>query len=421
MLGTKRAIAVLTALLLGAAACSSSSSSSTSAPPQPTTTTTVIAAPAGLPAFYAVPQPLPTAPGTLIKSQRISVPALPANVYRVMYVSRSEQGKPVAVTGLIAVPKTPPPPGGYKVVTWGHGTDGMADKCAPSLTPSTAVPLAKTLIDNGWEIVASDYEGEGTPGLLPYVVGDDAARNTIDIVRAARHLSAAHASARYVVWGHSEGGQTAMFALHIGATYAPELQLEGVVAGAPPSQFQYIYNFLKSSPFKHYLLMAAGGYNAAYGDGRAPLDEVLTPYGKSLLPLLNQLCAGDLGVRLAPIAFAKATKTDPFTVPAWKTILLANDPESFTSATRAPLLIIQGGNDEQIPVASTQLLAQHLCGVGQDLERWVYPGQSHAGVIQPSTGDMVQWITNRFAGKPNPDPYAPAGEHGVQVTRCPDK
>ena len=79
------------------------------------------------------------------------------------------------------------------------------------------MPLANELLDHGWVVTASDYQGEGTPGLMPYLAGVSAARNTIDIVRAARQLPAAHASNRYVVWGHSEGGQTAMFALHIGA------------------------------------------------------------------------------------------------------------------------------------------------------------------------------------------------------------
>jgi len=79
----------------------------------------------------------------------------------------------------------------------------------------------------------------------------------------------------------------------------------------------------------------------------------------------------------------------------------------------------QGGSDEQIPTASTQLLAQHLCGVGQDLERWIYPGQSHAGVIAVYLPDMVRWLADRFAGRPNPDPMTPAGEAAVQTTTCP--
>ena len=259
-----------------------------------------------------MPQPLPkTGPGTLLKSERIAVSGLHGIAYRVMYLSESVTGKPVAVTGLVVVPDRPVPAGGYPVVTWGHGTDGMADQCAPSLDPTSAVPLANDLLDQGWEVTASDYQGEGTPGLLPYLVGVSAARNTIDIVRAARHLPAARASDNYVVWGHSEGGQTAMFALHIASSYAPDLHLKGVVAGAPPSQFYAIYQFLKTSPYRYYLFMAAGGFNAAYGDKAAPLDQVLTPLAVTLLPDLDKGCSDYVGQVTSKYTLSQLTKGGP--------------------------------------------------------------------------------------------------------------
>ncbi|MGO9877298.1 MAG: lipase family protein [Acidimicrobiia bacterium] len=379
----------------------------------------VIPPPTGLPAFYSVPQPLPTTIGTLVKSEKIAVSGIDGTMYRVMYVSESESNHPVPVTGLIAVPNGTPPAGGFPVVTWGHGTNGMADICAPSLSPTSAVPELNALLDQGWVVTASDYQGEGTPGLMPYLAGVSAARNTIDIVRAAQQLPAAHASSRYVVWGHSEGGQTAMFALHIGAAYAPALQLQGVVAGAPPSQFSLIYDFLKNSPYRYYLLMAAGGFNAAYGNVAAPLDEVLTPLGLHDIGDLSKGCTGYLSQQLSNVPTATLVKADPFTVPAWKKLLVANDPESFTTPSAAPLLIIQGGDDEQIPVVSTQILAKHLCNIGQDLERWIYPGQSHAGVIGPSADDMIHWIADRFANGSNPDPYMPTGLPDIGTTVCP--
>ena len=46
---------------------------------------------------------------------------------------------------------------------------------------------------------------------------------------------------------------------------------------------------------------------------------------------------------------SKLTKGDPFKIPAWQKVLKANDPQYFTKASPAPLLMIQGGNDEQIP------------------------------------------------------------------------
>ncbi len=395
--------------LLAACGSSSSAASGSSTPP-----------PSGLPSFYSQPTPLPSGPpGKLIKSERVSALGVDGTAYRVMYLSESAQGKNVAVTGLVFVPHRAAPSGGYPVVSWGHGTNGMTSVCAPSLDPSAAVPETNALLDQGWEITASDYQGEGTPGLLPYLVGEVAARNTIDIVRAAQQMPAAHASKDYVVWGHSEGGQTAMFALNIGTTYAPDLDMKGVVAGAAPSQFNLIYDFLLKSPYRYYLFMAAGGFNAAYGNQAATLSEVLTPLGISLLPQLSKGCADYLQKTLDRYSLQKVVKTDPFTVPAWRTLISENDPESFTTPSSVPLLMPQGGADEQIPVASTQLLANHLCGIGQDLERWIYPGKSHAGVIPYYAADMIHWIGDRFAGDPNPDPYTPTGTPNVQVTRCP--
>jgi pimeloyl-ACP methyl ester carboxylesterase len=408
--GIRTVAAILSAAALGAACGSSPSSAARRSIP----------APPGLPSFFSVPQPLPTTgPGTLLKSEHLTVPGLHGSVYRVMYLSESVTNKPVPVTGLVVVPDRSAPSGGYPVVTWGHGTNGMADQCTPSLDPTSDVPLANDLLDQGWEITASDYQGEGTPGLLPYLVGVSAARNTIDIVRAARHLPAAHASDNYVVWGHSEGGQTAMFALNIAADYAPDLHLRGVVAGAPPSQFYAIYQFLQTSPFRYYLFMAAGGFNAAYGNKLAPLDEVLTPQAIKLLPDLEKGCADYIAKVTSPYSLAQLTKANPIDIPAWKKLMNENDPGTFTSASPTPLLIIQGGSDEQIPVASTALLATHLCGLGQDLERWIYPGQSHSGVIAPSAVDMIHWIADRFAGRPDPDPYKPIGLPGVTTTTCP--
>jgi hypothetical protein len=374
--------------------------------------------PKDLPSFYSEPDPLPSSPaGTLVKAVRMKASGVHGATYRMMYLSENLQNHAVAVTGTIYVPKTPPPEGGYPVVTWGHGTNGMAEQCTPSLDPSQAVPLLNLLLDQGWEVAASDYQGEGTPGPLPYLVGTIAARNTIDIVRAARHLPAAHASTNYVVWGHSEGGQTAMFALKIGPTYAPELHLKGVVAGAPPSQFYAVYTFLKASPFRYYLLMAAEGFHVAYGP-KAPLNEVLTPEGIKSISLLSKGCDSYLAAQVDKFSISAISKTDPFNVPAWRALLNANDPGTFGVASPVPLLMIQGGSDEQIPVVSTQLLAHHLCGLGQTLRRWIYPGQSHSGVIAVSAPDMVRWIADRFAGDPAPNSYVPSGQPGVQTTTC---
>lgn len=122
---------------------------------------------AAVASFYSFSEPIPTKPGALIKSERVAAPSIKGAVYRVLYVSTTVDGKPTPVTGIVIVPNTRAPAAGYPVVSWGHGTNGMADSCAPSIEPDSAVPLVNMLLDQGWEVTASDYQGEGTPRRPP--------------------------------------------------------------------------------------------------------------------------------------------------------------------------------------------------------------------------------------------------------------
>jgi hypothetical protein len=383
--------------------------------------------PHGLPPFYIVPSHWPsTAPGTYLKSEAVPVAGINGETWRVMYVSQANKGKAVPVTGYVVVPSGTAPVSGWPVVAWSHGTNGMADPCAPSLAIGKAdIPdsIINEFLAQGWAFVASDYQGEGTPGLMPYIVGDSAAMDTINLVRAATQLPGADTSTTWVDWGHSEGGQTAMFVDHVAPTYAPDLSLKGVVAGAPPSQFAYLDGFLKTSPYAFYLLMVAFGFNAYYGNSAAPLNKVLTSTAQKLVADVStkvryasqctSLIANAVAKYVKAKEFSKLQIADPYSVSAWKKLLNANDPGQFKTSSSVPLLIIQGGKDEQIPTASTLLLYNHLCKLGQVAQRWIYPGQSHAGVIAPSFADMLHWIADRFAGGPNPDPYVPVGVTGI--------
>ncbi|MCU0310041.1 MAG: lipase family protein [Acidimicrobiales bacterium] len=415
---TARWVALVVGLALVGGACSSTgddSSTATTAAP-----TATLAPPVGLPAFYGVPDPLPPGePGDLIAAERLDVAGVNGTTWRVMYHSESVQGEDIAVTGLIVVPSSPAPEGGYPVVSWAHGTEGLADTCAPSLDADELAPLANPLLDAGYLVTASDFEGLGTPGLHPYIVGDSEARGTIDSVRAARNLPDLDVSDRYVVWGHSQGGHAAMFTLDIGEEWAPELQQLGVVAGAPPSQLLLINAALQTSPYRHYIAMVAAAINAAYGDEAAPLDEVLTPAGLDLLDEVGEACTGDLAAQFAGVDMSTLQKADPATVPTWNALLRENDPGTFTTPATAPLLIIHGGSDEQIPVASSALLFDQMCAIGQVTQRWVYPDQTHGGVVTASFADMLRWIDDRFAGESAPDPYQPVGPPVPETQSCP--
>ena len=74
----------------------------------------------------------------------------------------------------------------------------------------------------------------GTPGPNSYLVGETAGRNMLDAARAAHSLLKEAVSNRVVLWGHSQGGQGALFARQIARTYAPELDVRAVAVARLP-------------------------------------------------------------------------------------------------------------------------------------------------------------------------------------------
>jgi hypothetical protein len=342
----------------------------------------------------------PGEPGDVIAVQEVPDLDVDGTVLRVLYHSESLEGEDIPVTGIIIVPEGEAPAEGRPVLSWAHGTTGIADECAPSKDPAGAgIGLVGPFLERDMVFVATDYEGLGTPGRHPYIAGESEGRGTLDIVRAARQLEArTGASEEVVIWGHSQGGHAVLFANQIAESWAPELDVVGTVAGAPPSQLPLIAAALRDSPFRYYLGMVAAGWEAAFPEADTSL--VLSPQGIAALDAVDEGCTDEIAEAFNAAPYEDLVIADPATTPPWSDLLVENDPGFVVGAS--PILIIHGGNDEQIPVASSAMLLNRMCGIGQVVERRTYDGQSHAGVIGPSMDDMLAWIDARLAGEEAP-------------------
>lgn len=386
--------AAVVALLAAATACSADDDPTPSSDPT-TTSTTPLVWTGDDDGFYAPPEPLPVGePGDLLRYQVVETD-VPGTTYKVLHLSESVQGDAIAVSGVVVVPEGAAAGEPATVLTWAHGTTGIADACAPSKDPGGAVDLAPAFLERGWVFAATDYEGLGTPGRHPYIVGTSEGRGVLDVVRAASQLPDAPATDEVVVWGHSQGGHAALWAGQLAADWAPELDVVGVVAGAPASELPLIAQALQNGPFQHYLALAAAGINAAYPE--ADLSLVMTDAAQDLLPAVDERCAGDIADVFA-LPYEEFAVADPTSVEPWRSLLLENDPGHVK--TDIPVLVIHGEEDEQIPVVASQLLFERVCGLGQVIERRTYPGMRHAEVIGPSFDDMVTWMDARVAGEP---------------------
>src|SRR5690349_3316752 len=96
--------------------------------------------------FAGAPAKATLASGTVLLSATATLPAELSSLAtgkRIAYASTSLTGVTLTATGLIITPKTNKK---NKTVVWGHGTTGLADKCAPSASQAVFWPEARAAI-----------------------------------------------------------------------------------------------------------------------------------------------------------------------------------------------------------------------------------------------------------------------------------
>lgn len=358
-------------------------------------------APAG--DFYVPPDPLPSdVPGTLIRAEEMEPFAEGSKAWRVLYVSTAADGTPIAVSGMVAAPEGPAPENGRDVVTWSHGTKGVSDPCTPSKGYRSGFhdfyDIAPELVAEGYVGVSTDYEGLGTPGIHPYLVGPSEGRGVLDIVKAAGQIEETGAGSRVVIWGRSQGGHGALFAGEIAPTWAPELEVLGVISAAPASEFQAI---ITSGAFvpgaRGFIWQLTVGFEASYAE--LSIEDLYTEEALSAIETLieEEACGGEVSEVARDFSNAGFT-TSPVNRPDWTARLDENSPGNVV--TEVPILLIQGEADMVVPILLTNILAERLCEIGDEIDYQVFPGFGHNDSTQQNMGLMLDWTEARFAGEP---------------------
>jgi len=380
------AIAVAAVALFGAAA--------------PTTTTT--AAPAG-DAFYIPSVPLPLGkPGDVMRAVPIAAPP-GAHAWRVLSHTRALTGEERALSSIVIAPDGPAAKRGRVVVSWAHGTTGLADQCAPSKDPQVAVniPWITDLLAAGYVVAATDYQGLGTPGLHPYLVGESEGRAVLDAARAARQLPT-RAGKRVLVAGHSQGGHAALFAGEIAHEYAPELRVLGIAAGAPVSDPGRFLDLTAASPSTAgFVLMGVSGYLIAYPE-LARMPSILTPEAAVRADLAQSGCAGEvLG------GFAKDDVSSLFARDLRENVEWARRIAENVAGHRpagAPVLVWQGSADTLTPPAMNTEYVHAACAAHSTVAYHVYDGADHGSVLAAARDDVLEFFAARVRGtKPRSD------------------
>jgi pimeloyl-ACP methyl ester carboxylesterase len=397
------AVAVLVALAVVATACEGDDDDGTSTTPaRPEATSPAPPATDGSTGEAVSPGE----PGTLISAEEVAQQVVPgARAWLVRYRSETVTGDPAEVSGYLLAPATP---GAERpVIAYAHPTTGSADVCAPSRALSAARPTGDAgspidatfaqfahFVDEGYVVVATDYVGLGTPGPHPYLHGPSEGRSVLDAARAAVEVVGAGAGTRVVLSGWSQGGQAALWAAQLAASWAPGLDVVGVVAAAPFSEADVILTLARIVP------QAAGLYAmAVLGQVAADptLDPalVLTPRAIDAAGIVEEECLDGVSARYAELARDGGVATgDATTAPGWADHL--DEMVAGLTPLGAPALVLQGDGDLVVPAATTRTLVARLCGHGDAVEAVELPGVGHGDVVVAGDAALRAWIDARL-------------------------
>jgi hypothetical protein len=396
--------AVLLVLLAGAGcnrpnrASSESSASPTPPGSQPSVTMQVPDA------FYDPPPDMPRKPGALLRSEPLKDVVLPAGVrgWRIFYATTVDDNTPATAAATVFA-QTDPPDGPRPVIAWEHATTGLLQKCMPSLlsAPTKGVPWRDRIVIAGWVVVATDYSFAEKDGPHPYLIGEGEARAALDSVRAARQMPELTLDKRTVIWGYSQGGHAALWTGIVGPRYAPDLEILGVAAIAPPANIRnaLAMDIEADKRFGPYLALS---YSRFYPD--ITFEQAIRPGALDAARQIVSLCCFLPPEDPERIEALAATFDGPALATSSNKALQARiEQNTADRPMQAPVVIAQGLSDNVVPPSVTDAYVEERCAAGQRLEYWTFAGRDHFTIVQPGTPLeelLIKWTMARFANEP---------------------
>lgn len=321
--------------------------------------------------------------------------------------SRPEPAAQLTTSGAIFLPKGTPPASGWPVIAWAHGTVGIGDNCAPSRNPRSErdAQYLNSWLKEGYAVVATDYQGLGTPGPHAYLNSRAAAYSTLDSVRAALSSKALPLSDKIVIVGQSQGAAAAFATAGYAAEYAPELKILGTVAtgtphsGRPSKDGKIAYRASRAEQERvdtsiAYILYVAAVANQS--QPRLPAEAVLTDKGLSAMRAAETSCVHQMFdvIKKEQLSWTNTFKSDfmsyyaqPFSKGQFPTFKI-----------NTPVFLGIGGADRDAPTRFQQDLAEQSCEAGTVIEAHTYPGMDHSQAVNSSFPDSRLFVRKLFQG-----------------------
>lgn len=364
------------------------------------------------PEFYEPPRTIPSTPGTIIRTEAatflldpLDLSSTVVTATRVMYSSTDSQGRPIAVTGTVFVPKTSYVGKSKRpLISYTPGTQGIGDRCAPSRQMAEFVEyegpgIART-VGRGYAVAMTDYQGLGTPGTHTYLNREAEGRAALDMARAAKNLEGAGLDDTNPVglMGYSQGGQAAGAAAELAGTYAPDLDVKGSAVGAPPADLRALLKNLDSGFYTGFATFAMLGMAQ---NGEFDPRPHFNAKGRALLDRTEDACTTDLLEYSFKDSAAYTASGQPFSdlidEQPYRTTL---DAQRLGRRTpNAPVVINHAIGDDVVPYGVGKQLGSDWCDKGTRVSFNAGLVPTHIGGYLPHLERSMAFFEKRFAGQ----------------------
>ncbi|MFN3601795.1 MAG: prolyl oligopeptidase family serine peptidase [Dietzia sp.] len=346
------------------------------------------------------PIPPPGVPATTVPlDPSLSLPEA-GRAVRSAYGTIDQHGRHAIATSAVFLPHGTPPPGGWPVVAWAHGTTGLGDDCAPSTHPRSErdAEYLGHWLRQGYAVVAADYVGLGTPGLLSYLNGQVAARGIVDAVSSAQ-ADGLPLSPKWALVGQSQGAGAALVtatrATELGA--AAGLDYRGVVATGTPANLEHLFQWggpgfppvSLPTGLNLYALYILAGLRDQHPEFE--LDHFLTPRGRQMVDAAEHLCYDDMREAVGDFQISQALTRPVKDIPDVYRHLARYMGTPAVGYDR-PVFLGQGLLDLDVPAPSALSLAAEMTLNRQPLELHVYPSSDHSGTVYAATPDATEFL-----------------------------
>lgn len=368
--------------------------------------------------FLALPMHAPAAApsaGALVSWTPLDPVLWPSGTaagFKLTYATQDARAREALSTGEVFLPIGQAPSGGWPVISWAHGTQGLDDSCAPSvmgpILRDVDLRYLANWLNEGYAVVATDYAGLGTPGLPAYIHGRSEAHNIVDMVKAARAFAEMNLRAdqqlarKWVAVGQSQGAGAAIYAARYASEFGgAELDYRGAVGTGTPALIEKLLLVVgpKSPPvplapaiqaYVSYIFASLRDVHPELG-----LDAILTETGREALQLAERQCIHELEESLKNTSLGDYFTRPLATMPGFRSTIDAYMamPES---GYHEPFFMGHGLVDTDVPFPLNAAYAGILEINRQPLTYKVYPAD-HFDTLFAAEADTHPFVRRLFA------------------------